>query len=233
MATTNFIDGVTQVADTTTLGDYTMPDPTQMHTWFDDFDDYVAAEWTITETGVGSRAVQNAANGILLITNAAADNDANFLQWSGSTSAATVETFRFTAQKELWFKARFKVSDATQSDVFMGLYVTDTDPVGGIVDGVYFTKADGSTTLSLVVVKNSTATTTTAVTLANDTYVTVGYYYNGGDKIDIFVNDLRVASSVTTNVPDDEELTVSFGIQNGEAVAKTMSVDYIFASNRR
>jgi hypothetical protein len=37
----------------------------------------------------------------------------------------------------------------------------------------------------------------------------------------------RSATSVLTNLPDDEELTVSFGIQNGAAAAKTLSVDYI------
>jgi hypothetical protein len=37
----------------------------------------------------------------------------------------------------------------------------------------------------------------------------------------------------TTNLCDDEELTISFGIQNGEAVAKTMSIDYIFVSKER
>jgi hypothetical protein len=37
----------------------------------------------------------------------------------------------------------------------------------------------------------------------------------------------------TANMPDDEDLTVSFGIQNGEAVAKTMTVDYILAAMDR
>ena len=33
--------------------------------------------------------------------------------------------------------------------------------------------------------------------------------------------------------PDDEELTVSFGIQNGAAAAKTMTLDYIIAAVER
>ena len=36
-----------------------------------------------------------------------------------------------------------------------------------------------------------------------------------------------------TNAPDDEELAVSFGIQNGEAVAKVMTLDYISAGKER
>lgn len=232
MTTTNFIDGVTNVAASTTLGTYIQTDPTSCHTWFDDFDDYVAAEWTITETGTGTRAVGNLDGGILVITNGASDDDANFLQWSGSTNAATVETWKFVAGKELWLKARFKISDATQSDFVLGLQITDTTPLA-VTDGVYFLKADGSTTLNLLVTKNSTSTTTAAATLVDDTYVTVGFVYNGSDKIDVFVNDVRIATSVTTNLVDDEELTLSFGIQNGEAAAKVLSLDYLFVSKER
>lgn len=232
MTTTNLIDGVTNVAEGTALGTYIMPDPTSAHTWFDDFDDYTAAEWTITEVGTGTRAVGNLDGGILVITNAAADDNSNYLQWSGNTSAATVETFKFEANKPTWFKARFKVSDATQSDLVMGLQITDTTPLDA-TDGLYFMKLDGSATLNLLATLNSTSTTAAIGTLANDTYVTVGFYYDGDLTIQGFLNDVRVASMVTTNLVTDEELTISFGIQNGEAVAKSMSIDYIFVSKAR
>jgi hypothetical protein len=38
---------------------------------------------------------------------------------------------------------------------------------------------------------------------------------------------------VSTNAPDNEELTVSFGIQNGAAAAKVLTVDYIHALKER
>jgi len=38
---------------------------------------------------------------------------------------------------------------------------------------------------------------------------------------------------VNTNAPDDEELTVSFGIQNGAAAAKVLTVDYVTAMKER
>lgn len=232
MTTTNFIDGVTNVAETAALGSYTMPDPTSAHTWFDDFDDYVAAEWTITETGTGTRAIGNLDGGVLVITNAAADDDANFLQWSGATASATVETWRFQSGKPLWFKARFKLSDVVQSDFVMGLQITDTTPLAA-TDGLYFLKSDGSAVLNLLATFNSTSTTTPVGTLVNDTYVDVAYKYDGGSKIDVFLNDVRVGTSVTTNLVTDEDLTISFGVQNGEAVAKVLSVDYIFVSKKR
>ena len=50
----------------------------------------------------------------------------------------------------------------------------------------------------------------------------------------MFIDDSKVATETTlTNAPDDEDLTVSFGIQNGAAAAKTMTVDYIFAAVER
>jgi hypothetical protein len=233
MATTNLPSGVTNVEGTTALGTYVAPDPTSCHTWFDDFDDYSASEWVISETGTGTRAVGNLDGGVLVVTNAGLENDCNWLQWSGLTNTAVVETFKFEAGKELWMKARFKVSVAAQNDVMIGLYITDTDPIGGVSDGVYFRSVDGSAVMSLVVEKNSTETTVAAGTLANDTYVTVGFYYDGGSKIDVFWNDVRVGTAATTNLPDDEELAVSFGIQNGEAAAGVLSLDYLLISKKR
>jgi hypothetical protein len=128
---------------------------------------------------------------------------------------------------------RFKVSDVTQSDLVIGLQITDTTPLA-VTDGVFFIKSDGAATVDMVVEKDSTATTTSSVaTLADDTWVELAYFYNGVDRIDVFVDDSLVANSVVTNLPDDEVLTLSFGIQNGEAVAKTMSVDYLLAIKER
>ena len=103
-----------------------------------------------------------------------------------------------------------------------------------MTDGVFFIKADGSTSVSLLVEKNNTATTTSSVaTLADDTFITLSFYYDGVSQIQYAVNGVVQGASVTTNLPDDEDMTVSFGIQNGEAVAKTMTVDYVFACKER
>ena len=198
--------------------------PSKYYRWFNDFFVYDTTDWTLTtvEAGASSatEAIGNAAGGVLVITNDAADDDSDFFQWAK-------ECWKFVAGKKMQFRARFKVSDATQSDFVMGLQITDTTPLA-VTDGIYFRKDDGDANLDFVVMKDSTATTKTAVaTVANDTYLTVEFYYDGASDIQIFVNDTAVGSAALTNVPDDEELTVSFGIQNGEAVAKIMSVDYI------
>jgi hypothetical protein len=103
-----------------------------------------------------------------------------------------------------------------------------------VTDGVFFIKADGAATVNLLVEKNGTATTTSSVaTMADDTFVTLGFFYDGVSTIYYFVNGALGGSSVTTNLPDDEDMTISFAIQNGEAVAKTMTVDYINVCKER
>lgn len=203
-----------------------------MHTYFTDFDEYHAVNWTVTETQAGAtQALANVDGGVLLLTNSAADNDLNALQKIG-------ESFKFEAGKKLFFKARFAVSDATQSDFVVGLQITDTTPLA-VTDGVYFRKDDGDANLDFVVIKDSTASTADAIaTVANATYLTVGFYYNGADEVVYAAstnsnNPTVLGKLPIANLPDDEELTISFGIQNGEAVAKTMSVDYVFAAKER
>jgi hypothetical protein len=227
-APTRFPVGVTNSAPGTNTGMYGLPDPSSWHQYFDDFDTYLAGQWTITAVGAGTTALTDIDGGAILLTNAAADDDSRFHQKVG-------EGFLMTAGKPAIFKARFKVSDATQSDLVIGLQVTDTTPLDA-TDGIYFIKADGSTSLSAVCRKNATtgSTSLTAATLANDTFVTVGWYYDGKASVAVFVDDAQVGTldGSSAYLPDTE-LTVSFGIQNGEAVAKTMTVDFILASESR
>lgn len=151
----------------------------QRREFFDDFDNYTAADWTITETGTGTRAVQNETGGVLKITNGASDDDANFLQWSGNTLASTAETWKFVAGRPLYFGARVKLSDATQSDFVFGLQIADTTPLA-VSDGVYFRKDDGDAYLDFVVIKDSTASTATAAYTMDTSYHNLEAYYDGG-----------------------------------------------------
>ena len=228
MTTTKFPNGISTSVKTDIFAEFGMPDPTKYHTFFEDFDIYydTTNNWTETATGVSSGAIGNSDGGVLVLTNAAADNDAVFVQFNR-------ETFKFVSGKKLWFKSRFKVSDATQSDFIIGLQITDTTPLD-VTDGVFFQKDDGDANIDFYVEKNNTATSSTAIsTIEDDTYIVLGFYYNGIDKIEYSVDGSIVGSSVITNLPDDEELTLSFGIQNGEAVAKVMSVDYLFVAKER
>ena len=227
MTTTRFPNGVTNVGEQSLFAELGQPAATNFHTYFEDFDYYTAGDWTVTETDAGAtQALTDGDGGLLLITNTAADNDLVSLQKKG-------ESFRFESGKALFFEARFKVSDATQSDVVIGLQITDTTPLD-VTDGVFFIKADGAATVNFLVEKNNTATTASSIaTMANDTYIRLGFYYDGSSTVQYFVNGTYTGSSVTTNLPDDEDMTITIAIQNGEAAAKTMTVHYIYVAKER
>jgi hypothetical protein len=203
----------------------TYPSDQTYYSYFNDFMTYASGDWTITTTEAGSgnasEALTSQAGGALLLTNDDADNDLDFLQLKG-------ESFKLSTSKRAYFSARFKVSDATQSDFVMGLQITDTTPLA-VSDGVYFMKDDGDTNLDLHIEKDGSDTTTAAITtMADDTFVTVAWFIDTDtSKVYYSVNNAEPVAVVNTNLPDDEELTVSFGIQNGAAAAKTMTIDYV------
>ena len=238
MTTTNLENGITNVLgpSQSTLGSLVFPDPTRCHTWFDDFDDYVSTEWTITETGSGTRAVGNLDGGILVITNGTSDNDKNALQWSGVTNGSTVETFKWEAGKSMWMKARLKLLEVTETDLFIGLYTTNTDPVAGRVDGLYFSTPAGSTPRRFNATKNSTSSTVSAATLTDDTYFTCGFWWDANlGQLTVYYNDNPVGTLLTTsNFPDNEEVSISFAVQNGQgSTASVLSLDYLMISKDR
>jgi hypothetical protein len=208
-------------------------DPSAWHVFFDDFDKFVVGDWTITttEAGAGSatEALGDADGGVLVVANDAADDDADFFQKVG-------EGFLIEAGKRAFFKTRLKISDATQSDLVVGLQVTDTTPLD-VTDGIYFLKADGSAALSIVCRKNATTGSNSAssiATLVSDTWVTLGWFYDGKGNVTYFIDDVHKGTlDASSSYLPDTELTVSFGIQNGEAVAKILTVDYVMAGKER
>jgi len=227
---TRFQYGVTNVGQDTLFADMVQPDPTLFHQYFNDFDTYVAGDWVVTETDSGATQALTAGDGgLLLVTNTAADDDLVALQ---KTPAA----WSFTAGKKTFFRARFKVSDATQSDLVIGLQVVDTTPLD-VTDGVYFLKADGAATVDVICRKNATTGSTKAediATLEDDTFITLGWYYDGDGKVYYEVNGSVLGSlNASSAFLPDTNVTVSFALQNGEADAKTMTVDYIYVAKER
>ena len=229
--TTHFTSGVTNVSADGTLGKLKAPAPQKYHSYFNDFDTYLASDWTITTTedGTGSatEALADGDGGLLLVTNAAGDNDNDF--FSISQRRIQVRIWKATS-----FQHRLKTNDATETDIVAGLQLTDTSPLD-VTDGIFFLKSDGGTTVTFIVEKDSTQSTLDLPNaLADDTFMTIGFVYDPKDqKFHVFQNNVLAGTVVSTNVPDNEELTVSFGIQNGAAAAKTLTVDYIGAYKER
>lgn len=227
---TRFPGGMTNVAENALFADLRMADPTFIHTYFNDFDQFIAADWVVTETQAGATQALTAGDGgLLALVNSAADNDLNAIQ---KTPAA----FSFTAGKKAFFKARFKVDDATQSDIAIGLQVVDTTPLD-VTDGVYFLKADDAATVDVICRKDATTgsnTATAIATLVNDTYIELGWYYDGVDKVYYGVDGVVKGSiSGAAAYLPDTVTTVSIAVQNGSAAARTLTCDYVFAAIER
>lgn len=206
---------------------YPQPDPTRYVRWFEEFHTYTSGQWTVTETQAGAtQAIATGGHGgVLVLTNDSADNDVICLQLG-----APNETYRFTSTKKFWIRARFKLSDATDSDAMIGLAITDTSPLASLpTDGIYFLKADDATTLIASARKDGTSSSITMGAMANDTYVVAEMYYDGKLTLTALLDGVPVGTDVTsvTNFPDDEDLAVTLAVQNGAGAAKSMSVDFL------
>jgi hypothetical protein len=176
---------------------------------------------TLVEAGAGESTVTvpDIVGGALLLTTDAAENDGISLQMDG-------ESFQVATGRDLYFGIRFQISDATQSDFFVGLAITDTTPLGGVTDGIYFQKDDGAATFKATTEKDSTETNSAAIgTITAATNVILEIWMSGLTAY-FYVNGTRVATH-TTNLPDDEALTPTIQFLTGEAVAKTMQIDWI------
>jgi len=212
------------VANITQLASLVRPSPLWAYEFFDDFMRYSTDWWTVSTTEAGSgnasEAIDNVIGGVLKLTNDDADDDMDQIQLVG-------EPFKLAANKPLWFETRLKVSDATESDFIAGLCITDTSLIAAMSDGVYFRKDDGDANIDFVTEKDGTATEAdTGSDAGDDTYVRLGFYCDGVTSVTPYI-DGAAATAHTTNIPDDEELTVSFAIRNGEAAAKSMSIDWV------
>jgi hypothetical protein len=206
-------------------------DPTKYHTYDDDFDQFVAGDWTVTETQAGATQALTAGDGgQLSLVNSAADDDVNQIQ---KLPAA----FLPVIGKKLFMLCRFSVSDLIQSDVAVGLINASADAtvLANSVDGIFFLKADGANSVSVYSRLDNAAGSVTAVVGAlvagfND----LAIYYNGIDRVYYALNGavlgyLTVSAATFPNAIT----TVTASLKNGEAAAKTMIVDRLFVSQER
>lgn len=184
----------------------------------EDFTTYTAGDWTITEQGAaGTVAQTDVLGGGILITTAALDNDSEELQKKG-------EAWRLLSGKCLWFEAMVQINAITQSDMVIGLGVTDNTFIDGCDDWVGFWKPDGATTVDWHVLESTNESTGTLPTsMVADTDMRFGFKYFGEEglgTVEFYLDGIYRAACIT-NIPDDQELCVTWGYQNGVAGAAT------------
>ncbi len=228
MSTTRFPKGVTNVKLTTTLGNMGQLDPTKFNTFFNDFNTFAAADWIITAVGTGTTALTPGDGGQLLVTTSAAAPDSRSHQ-------NVVATFTFTEGKRMFFKAAGTLSNALASVLQLGLAITDTTPTDA-TDGIYFLKPAGTANIGAFVRRDATTgnRSNLAMALATTAYTVYGFEYDGKETVTFFINDVAVGSLLCNAVNSpDAPLSITFHVGNGDAVARTFSLDYIFAAKER
>ena len=181
--------------------------------------------WAVTEDDAAcTQVVQNAAGGTLLLTNTAVDDNAQ--QICGKS-----EAFKLAAGKTLWFEARVKVSDATESDLIVGL-VADGEDMTGVADnrfadGIGFFKADGATALQFGASKNGTDTgANTNVGTVTTGWHTIAFRVDGLTSATPYFDGVA-GTPISATFCDDEALSPIAMIRNGAGAAKTLEVDYV------
>lgn len=225
---TRLPSGITNVAQDSIFADMIQPVPTLFTSYTNDFYTYTAGDWVVTSTGVTTQALTAGGGGLLLLTNSAADNDLLALQ-------KTPAMLLLDTAKKTFFSTRFKVSNATQIDIAVGLQVVDTTPLD-VTDGIYFLKVDDAATVDIICRKDATTGSTSAsaiATMANDTFILLEWAYDGAGKLTYAVNGTVSGSLSIASYFPDTVLAVSFAIQNGDAVARTATVDYLYVAQER
>lgn len=229
---TRFPNGVTNQAENTIFGG-ALPFPywTNYRVFDEDFYEYIAAQWTVTETQAGAtQGLVDGNGGVLSLVNSAADNDLNAIQ--RIAAGVSAESWQLDPVKKLFMRCRVNVNNITLSDMIMGLQITDTTPLA-VSDGLFFRKSEGAATVNMVAVKDSVeATLALGSIVIAPTFTDLDLYWDGGGvangRLYGALNG-TIAGFIQPGVsfPDDEPLTVSLAVQNGSAAARTMQIDRV------
>ncbi len=237
--TTAFPNGVSNCDPWQAMSQSGVPDPSFSQLYHNEFNTYTAADWTVSNVGVTpTNALVAEVGGVLLNTTTAGATDSTYLQLTTAGFQLIVGTHHF-------FKCRLKLSDATNSAAYAGLIMTSATPLSAN-DGLFFYKATGQKAWILRSIVGGVATDLALPAIAvaaNATYQELSFHVDPQGNVEAFFNPTtgaftqvavggtrgRVASFNPTVT--QALLAPSFGILNGAAAAKTLSVDYITVSS--
>ena len=185
--------------------------------------------WSPTEGGAGTTdgVITGVAGGEFLVTTAANEDDGVNMQIKG-------ESYKCEDGKPLYFGIKIKISDATESDLFIGVGITDTAWGDGLTDGIYYEKLDGGTGVSAVT-EDDAETQTDNVSVMDTSYHIYEFYYDGvlttaatAGTVTFWIDGVQVAQHTTAaNISIDTELTPTVEYLTGAGGVDTFSIDWI------
>lgn len=223
--------GITNRYANDQMGALRTMDPSVYNAWTNDFFNYTAADWVVTESAAGTtQGIVDGAGGLLAITLVdAGATDYAQLQWAGGSGAGRL-THYWSSDKDFLMKTRIKVSDATNTAIASGATTVDASIIASApTDGIYFLKAEDSTTVTAQIVKGGVGTSSlTLGTMADDTFVELALVYTAVDSTwrGYFNNTLVASLNSTTNSPTAGLSIAPVAILNSEAIANVITCDY-------
>lgn len=216
--------GLTTVAATKPLGNFPLPDPVHsgsaaglaVQVFSDDFHT-LASGWTLTGVGTPTAALGAGPGGAVVLTTTNVISDSALLTLAG-------KAFQFVSGQKAWGCFRVKLGDASACSMLVGLADAAAPD-----NGLYFSKAAGSTTINLVAeVATAQTTVAAAVATASTSYMELAWFYNGSE-LQVFV-DGALTARVTPTLPT-VVLTPVLQLVTSAAAAKTLTVDFAVVSD--
>jgi hypothetical protein len=200
------------------------------------------------DTGGSIAQLATSVLGEVKLTTDTTDNDEVWMQPGGA--ASVLGAISNTAGNDclLIFEARVKLSQITSGNAFVGLSeealaaadtITDADALAD-KDLIGFAQLAADLDAFQFVYRKAGQSVVqvedVAHTIVADTYVKLGFVYDplapAAKRITIYVNGTDIGVYVTaTNIaaatfPNAEELNALFGVKNGAAAAKALTVDW-------
>ena len=181
------------------------------------------------------------AGGLLVVTTHTDDNDFVNVQLNG-------ESIKLAAGKRASFRSRAKVDDADTTNFFIGFAITDAEILnasgtgaGTVTDAIGFANIAGS--VYCVSSKNGSTTWNvvaqdSGLDMVDATFRTFELEFDGigGVTWKIDGNTVHTISDTATTItlyPDDEAMTPTIEVQNTDASAEVLTVDYYAAYQER
>ena len=239
-------------------------DPRGGFSFFDDFHNFAGAVSanvgtyngaagpyrSYEDTGGSIAQLATNRNGVVRVTTDGTDNDEVWIQPGGATTVlgAVGSSFANGNTLPLLFEARFKISQITSGNLFLGLSEEGLAAADTITDaGALASKdflgfamlEDAAATLKFIFRKAGGAAVTVATvnTLVADTWYKVGFAFdpNGlaATKITIYLDGVDIGTYVTSTqlalatFPLDEELNILAGVKNSAAAALALDLDWV------
>jgi len=186
-------------------------------------------EFIATAVGAGSAVTVGQTAGLpVVLTTDATEYDGLNVQVRG-------EQFKLVSGKPCYFGAALQVSEDTNVDLLVGLCELKTDLLKtsvahGVlatnVEGAFFLKTDGATTLEMKVYKDGTQTFTgvASAAITKDVEHIFEIYWDGTTLK--FYYDSVLISQISASLPDGD-LTPSLNLRAGSANARTASISWV------